>query len=40
LNWQSVLFVGYGDNRELSDLSKLEKSSRQAFVKVSYALQR
>jgi hypothetical protein len=40
LNWQSVLFVGYGDNRELSDLSKLEKSGRQAFVKVSYALQR
>jgi uncharacterized protein DUF5916 len=40
LNWQSVLFVGYGDDRELSDLSKLEKSSRQAFVKVSYAFQR
>ena len=35
LNWQSVLFVGYGDDRELSDLSKLEKSGRQAFVKVS-----
>jgi len=40
LNWQSVLFVGYGDNRELSDLSRLEQSGRQAFVKVSYALQR
>lgn len=40
LNWQSVLFVGYGDDRELSDLSRLEKSGRQAFVKVSYAFQR
>ena len=40
LNWQSVLFVGYGDDREQSDLSRLEKSGRQAFVKVSYAFQR
>ncbi len=40
LNWQSVLFVGYGDDRELSDLNRLEKSDRQFFVKISYAFQR
>ena len=40
LNWQSVLFVGYGDDRERSDLDRLEPSSRQFFVKVSYAFQR
>jgi len=40
LNWQSVLFVGYGDDRELSDLDRFEKLDRQLFVKVSYAIQR
>lgn len=40
VNWQSVLFVGYGDDRELSDLNQLEKAGRQFFVKVSYAFQR
>jgi hypothetical protein len=40
LNWQSVLFVGYGDERELSDRHQLEKASRQFFVKISYAFQR
>jgi hypothetical protein len=40
LNWQSVLFVGYGDDRERSDEDRLEPSSRQFFVKVSYAFQR
>jgi hypothetical protein len=40
LNWQSVLFVGYGDDRELSDRHELERSNRQFFVKISYALQR
>ena len=40
LNWQSVLFVGYGDDRERSDRDRLEPSSRQFFVKVSYAFQR
>jgi hypothetical protein len=40
LNWQSVLFAGYGDDRELSDRHELEKTSRQFFVKLSYALQR
>ena len=40
LNWQSVLFVGYGDDRELSSQNHLEKADRQTFVKVSYAFQR
>jgi hypothetical protein len=40
LNWQSVMFLGYGDDRELTDRDQLVKSGRQVFVKVSYALQR
>jgi hypothetical protein len=41
LNWQSVLFVGYGDDRartrtEGSD----ERRRRQLFLKISYAFQR
>jgi hypothetical protein len=39
LNWQSVLFVGYGDDREMSDAHQLERASRQFFVKMSYAFQ-
>jgi hypothetical protein len=40
INWQSVLFVGYGDDRELSEHHELERSVRQLFVKMSYAFQR
>jgi len=40
LNWQSVMFVGYGDDRELSDQRRLEHLDRQFFVKLSYAFQR
>lgn len=40
LNWQSVLFVGYGDDRSLDDQERLRPASRQMFVKLSYALQR
>ena len=40
LNWQSVVFVGYGDDRELSELHEFERASRQFFVKMSYAFQR
>lgn len=40
LNWQSVMFGGYGDDRTLSDQSRLEKVGRQFFVKISYAFQR
>ncbi|HMB55300.1 MAG TPA: DUF5916 domain-containing protein [Thermoanaerobaculia bacterium] len=49
LNWQTVLFVGYADNRQLAlgdqdprgrrDES-FEPSDRQFFLKVSYAFQR
>jgi hypothetical protein len=38
--WQSVMFIGYGDNREVSDADRLEKLDRQFFVKLSYACQR
>jgi hypothetical protein len=50
LNWQSVMFVGYGDDRELSapfgqppapaPPRRLQPVDRQFFVKLSYALQR
>jgi uncharacterized protein DUF5916 len=40
LNWQSVMFIGYGDDRELSEGERLEPLDRQFFVKLSYALQR
>jgi hypothetical protein len=40
LNWQTVLYAGYGDNRELTDASTLAPSERQFFVKLSYAFQR
>ena len=40
LNWQSVLFVGYGDDRMRSERDRFEKVGRQFFVKMSYALQR
>jgi hypothetical protein len=39
LNWQSVLFLGYGDDRTLSPDDDLEKSGRSLFLKVSYAFQ-
>jgi hypothetical protein len=40
INWQSVLFIGYGDDRELSDVRRLDPLDRQFFVKLSYAFQR
>ena len=40
INWQSVVFVGYGDNRTLSEMTQqLEPTGRQVFVKVSHAFQ-
>ncbi len=39
LDWQTVLFVGYGDERALHDDDRLERAARQVFVKVSYAWQ-
>ena len=40
LNWQSVVFVGYGDDRMLSAQDRFEKVDRQFFIKLSYAIQR
>ena len=41
LNWQTVLFVGYADNRELEDeRGDLAPSDQSVFFKVSYAFQR
>jgi hypothetical protein len=45
LNWQSVMFIGYGDDRTLIETvfdrpRQLAPVDRQVFVKVSYALQR
>jgi hypothetical protein len=40
INWQSVMFLGYGDDRELSDQRRLDPLDRQLFVKLSYAFQR
>src|SRR6185369_1316480 len=40
LNWQSVMFLGYGDNRTLVEDNRLEKADRQFFLKISYAFQK
>jgi hypothetical protein len=40
LNWQSVLFLGYGDNQATNDRYDLTRHDRQVFLKVSYAFQR
>jgi hypothetical protein len=39
LNWQSVVFLGYGDTRSLTDDGTLERAGRQLFLKLSYAFQ-
>lgn len=40
LNWQTSLFLGYGDERALDPGGSLRLAERQLFVKLSYALQR
>ena len=41
LNWQTVIYVGYGDDRTLNNPDgKLVPGGREAFAKVSYALQK
>lgn len=40
LNWQTVLFVGYGDDRLLTAHDDLVAAGRSLFFKVSYAYQR
>ena len=41
VNWQTLIFVGYGDLRDVTaDAGDFAKDSRQFFMKVSYAFQR
>ena len=40
VNWQSVLYFGYGDTRVLSENAQLLRAGRQLFLKISYAFQR
>jgi hypothetical protein len=40
INWQTVLFLGYGDDRALSEDFRLVPTERELFFKVSYAFQR
>jgi len=40
LNWQTALFLGYGDERALDAAEDLRRTDRQLFVKLSYAFQR
>jgi hypothetical protein len=40
INWQSVLFFGYGDARQfLAATDRLEPTARQLFIKISRAFQ-
>src|SRR5437763_596202 len=40
LNWQTVLFLGYGDDRVITPFNDLVRQDRSFFLKVSYAIQR
>ena len=40
LNWQTALFLGYGDERALDSAQDLRRTDREVFVKLSYAFQR
>jgi len=40
INWQTALYVGYGDERALDERDDLRRTSRQLFAKISYALQK
>src|SRR5262249_9093864 len=40
INWQTVLFLGYGDNRTLLEDDTYAKAGHQFFLKVSYAFQK
>lgn len=40
LNWQTVLYAGWGDERVLIDRDRYEPNGDQFFLKISYALQR
>jgi len=40
INWQTVLFVGYADDRFQNGFGDLQRADRLVFVKISYAFQR
>src|SRR5215471_8496995 len=40
INWQTVLYLGYGDNRTLLEDDTYAKAGHQFFLKVSYAFQK
>jgi hypothetical protein len=40
LNWQTVFFFGYGDDRLITASNDLVRQDRSIFLKISYALQR
>lgn len=40
LNWQTVLFVGYGNEQIVNARSDLDDAGRTLFAKISYAIQR
>ncbi|MEO8217330.1 MAG: DUF5916 domain-containing protein [Acidobacteriota bacterium] len=40
VNWQTVLFLGIGDDRSISETDRLLAADRQLFMKISYAFQR
>lgn len=40
LNWQSVLFIGYGEDHGLEEDGALPATGRNVFLKMSYAFQR
>ncbi len=40
INWQTVMFLGYGDNRALLEDDRYAKAGRQFFLKISYAIQK
>jgi hypothetical protein len=39
LNWQTVVFVGYGDNGIVDGSNSLVRTDRSIFFKISYAIQ-
>ena len=39
LNWQTVLYLGYGDERTTDDNGALQRASRHFFLKTAYAFQ-
>jgi hypothetical protein len=40
INWQTVMFLGYGDTRTLVEDNQYSKAGHQFFLKLSYAFQR